>query len=133
MIFRCLFLFIPLFMWTQSLPSIKYYLSDNNLYNDDIPTPESVLGYQVGEWHVTHDKLVEYMKTIAQTSNRVKIENRGYTFEDRPLLILTITGTKNHQNIEAIRKEHLLATQQNKNSNYKKLSLIHISEPTRRP
>ena len=111
-------------MWTQSLPSVEYYLSDNNLYNNDIPTPESILGYQVGEWHVTHDKLVDYMKTIAQTSNRIKIENRGYTFEDRPLLLLTITSTKNHQNIEAIRKEHLLATQHDMNSDYKKRPVV---------
>ena len=47
------------------------------------------------------------MKTLAASSDRITIENRGKTYEDRPLLLLTITSPKNHQNIEQIRAEHL--------------------------
>ena len=39
---------------------LTYYLPDIE-YNTDIPTPEEFLGYQVGEWHVTHDQLFYYM------------------------------------------------------------------------
>jgi hypothetical protein len=28
-----------------------------------IPTPEEVIGHPVGKWHVSHDKLSEYMRT----------------------------------------------------------------------
>ena len=86
---------------------LSYYLPQDISYNKNIPTPESVLGFQVGEWHVSHDKLAEYMKALAKASDRISIENRGTTYEDRPLLLLTITSSKNHQNIEAIRSEHL--------------------------
>ena len=89
---------------------LSYYLPKNVTYNKSIPTPKSVIGHEVGEWHVTHDKLVEYMKTLANASNRVTIENRGTTFEGRPLLLLTITSTKNHQSLESIRKRHIEAT-----------------------
>ena len=79
-------------------------------YNSDIPTPESVIGHEVGEWHVTHDKLVQYMEVLASKSNRIHIETRGYTFEDRPLLLLTITSPNNHQNLAQIQEQHLNLT-----------------------
>ena len=88
---------------------LSYYLP-KEVYNSNIPTPESVIGHEVGEWHITHDKLVEYMKAVAKASDRISIENRGTTFEGRPLLLLTITSPENHQDLENIRKKHIEAT-----------------------
>ena len=31
-----------------------------------IPTPESVLGWNVGDWHVSHDKLLQYLEALAE-------------------------------------------------------------------
>ncbi|WOD43850.1 M14 family metallopeptidase [Hwangdonia lutea] len=95
---------------SQNHPDLSYYFSQNISYNKNIPTPESIIGHQVGDWHVTHDKLVQYMYALAEASDRITIEDRGKTFENRPLLLLTITSPKNHQNIDAIRKEHIDAT-----------------------
>ncbi|MGB0880244.1 MAG: M14 family metallopeptidase [Polaribacter sp.] len=86
---------------------LNYYLPKDVSYNPTIPTPKSVIGHEVGEWHITHDKLVTYMKALAKTSDRISLENRGTTFEGRPLLLLTITSPKNHQNIETIRQQHI--------------------------
>ena len=86
---------------------LNYYLPQNVNYNKNIPTPESVLGFQIGEWHTTHDKLVQYMYTLANVSDRITIEKRGETYEKRPILLLTITSPKNHANLENIRTEHL--------------------------
>ncbi len=106
--------FIYLLLVSISLSAQKvdlsYYLPTNVTYNKDIPTPESVIGHEVGEWHITHDKLVEYMKVLAASSDRISIENRGKTYEDRPLLLLTITSPENHKNIDAIREKHIAAT-----------------------
>lgn len=90
---------------------MDYYLPSDVTYNAGIPTPESVLGYTPGEWHVSHDKLAEYMRTLAASSDRITIENRGTTFEGRPLLLLTITAASNHNRIESIRTEHVKLTQ----------------------
>ncbi|MEQ3656018.1 MAG: M14 family zinc carboxypeptidase [Dokdonia sp.] len=87
--------------------TMDYYLPDNVTYNPDIPTPESVLGYVPGEWHVSHDKLSEYMRTLAAASDRITIENRGSTFEGRPILLLTITSPANHNRLDAIQQRHL--------------------------
>jgi hypothetical protein len=88
---------------------LSYYLP-NERYNSAIPTPKEVIGHEVGEWHITHDKLVEYMKALAASSDRITLENRGKTYEDRPLLLLTITSPKNHNNLKTIRKKHIDAT-----------------------
>ena len=95
----------------QQQVDLSYYLPKDVTYNKNIPTPKSVIGHEVGEWHITHDKLVEYMKALAKASDRISIESRGTTFEGRPLLLLTITAPKNHQNLENIRKRHIEATE----------------------
>ncbi|GAL69911.1 secreted protein containing N-terminal zinc-dependent carboxypeptidase related domain [Jejuia pallidilutea] len=95
---------------SQNNTELSYYLPQNVTYNTNIPTPESVIGHPVGKWHVTHDKLVQYMYALAEASDRIAIENRGKTFEDRPLLLLTITSPENIKNIETIRNNHIEAT-----------------------
>jgi len=87
--------------------SLDYYLPNDVSYNPNIPTPPSVLGFVPGEWHVSHDKLSEYMRTLAASSDRITIENRGTTFEGRPILLLTITSPTNHNRIDQIKQEHV--------------------------
>lgn len=92
---------------------LPYYLPQDVTYNPDIPTPKSVIGHEVGDWHITHDKLVQYMYTVAAASPRISIENRGSTFEGRPLLLLTFTSPANHSNLESLRQEHVSLTENN--------------------
>lgn len=100
------FLFsIPLF--AQNDISLSYYLPDNVSYSEEIPTPQEILGFVPGKWHVSHDRLVTYMNALAEASPRITIENRGNTFEDRPLLLLTITSPANHQKIKEIQQKHI--------------------------
>lgn len=87
--------------------TLDYYLPTDVTYNQDIPKPSEILGYVPGEWHVSHDKLVHYMTTIAESSDRISIENRGYTYEHRPLLLLTVTSPENHKNLSEIKEKHL--------------------------
>ncbi|MGB3775194.1 MAG: M14 family zinc carboxypeptidase, partial [Leeuwenhoekiella sp.] len=92
-------------------PTLDYYLPQDVNYNPDIPKPQDILGWVPGTWHVSHDKLVNYMRTLSEASNRISIEDRGQTFEGRPLLLLTITSPENHQNLEEIRKNHVALTE----------------------
>ncbi|WP_171032288.1 M14 family metallopeptidase [Polaribacter aestuariivivens] len=103
-----LFLFSTFAINSQQI-DLSYYLP-NERYNTDIPTPKEIIGHEVGEWHITHDKLVEYMKALAAASDRISIENRGTTYEGRPLLLLTITSPENHKNLNEIRTNHIAAT-----------------------
>ncbi len=95
----------------QDVLDLNYYLPQNISYDENIPTPKEIVGHEVGEWHITHDKLMFYMQTLAKASNRMTIENRGATFEGRPILLLTVTSPKNHRNIEQIREDHFSITE----------------------
>lgn len=103
-------IFIPWILNSQSDIELSYYLPQDITYNESIPTPESILGHQIGEWHITHDKLAQYMYALADASDRITIQNRGKTFEGRPLLLLTITKPKHHKNIATIQQQHIEAT-----------------------
>lgn len=100
-----LFVLILTSVWAQ--PDLSYYLPEKTTYNPSIPTPKSVIGHEVGEWHVTHDRLIKYMEALDAASDRISMEITGYTHEARPLVLLTITSPKNHQNLESIRTQHV--------------------------
>ncbi|RNC80212.1 MAG: zinc carboxypeptidase [Winogradskyella sp.] len=104
-------LFITISFYGQSNVDLSYYLPNDVQYDNNIPMPKSIIGHEVGEWHITHDKLVQYMYALAQASDRITIENRGKTFEDRPLLLLKITSPANHSRLSTIKQEHVKATQ----------------------
>ncbi len=91
--------------------SLDYFLPNNISYNSEIPTPASVIGHELGDWHITHDKLLQYMYRLAESSDRISIENRGETFEGRPLILLYITAPKNQKNLQEIRKKHISLTE----------------------
>jgi len=46
------------------------------------PNLSEILGFDVGNWHINHDKLVNYLTELSKSSNKIKIESRGYTYED---------------------------------------------------
>tara|TARA_R110002072_G_scaffold127575_1_gene264982 strand:+ start:9267 stop:9518 length:252 start_codon:yes stop_codon:yes gene_type:complete len=76
------FLFLSLtFSISAQKVDLNYYIPSNERYNTNIPTPKEIIGHEVGEWHITHDKLVEYMKALAKASDRITIEERGQSFE----------------------------------------------------
>ncbi len=83
--------------------TMPYYLPTDVTYDPAIPTPEQVLGYVPGEWHVSHDQLLVYMRALASASDRIAIEHYAKSYEDRQLLQLIITSPKNHQNLTAIK------------------------------
>ncbi|GAB3661601.1 M14 family metallopeptidase [Echinicola sediminis] len=90
-------------VFAQEKIPLDYYLKPGYSYNPDIPTPESVLGFNIGEWHVSHDQVYMYMKELAAASDRVKIEVIGRTYEKRPLIMLTISHPNNLDRINAIK------------------------------
>ena len=94
--------------YTLLAQDLKYYLPDSVQYNPAIPKPKDIIYHEVGEWHVTHDRLVNYMKAIATAApDRVKLELMGLTYENRPQVLLIITSPKNQQRLEEIRQQHL--------------------------
>jgi hypothetical protein len=91
-----------------SAQDLSYYLPTGANYNPAIPKPKDVIYHEVGQWHVTHDRLVAYMRALAAAApDRIKAETMGFTYEGRPQLLLIITSPENHRNLEKIRLQHL--------------------------
>jgi len=90
----------------QTKSNLAYYLPQTVSYNPAIPTPASVLGFEVGEWHASHDQLLAYLRAVDAASDRVTITEYARTHENRPLLLLTITAPDNQRNIAQIKADH---------------------------
>lgn len=79
-------------------------------YNPSVPTPEQVIGFQLGQQHVDWGNVVSYMNELARTSPRVSVKEMGRTYQHRPFLEVIFTSEKNQKQIETIKAEHLKLT-----------------------
>ena len=121
---KILFLLAPIFCLNAQV-DLSYYLGDTSNYNQLIPTPESIIGHQVGEFHVSHDKLSHYVQEVSKNSDRVKLVNRGKTYENRTSWLMIITSESNHSRLEEIRKNHLeLSNSKNKNIDVTNMPIV---------
>ncbi|MBC6993933.1 M14 family zinc carboxypeptidase [Neolewinella lacunae] len=85
---------------------LTYYLPALD-YNPAITTPEEFLGWQIGDWHLSHDLQLAYMRLLASQSDRIVLEEIGRTYEDRPLVNLIFTSPANHAKLGELREKHL--------------------------
>ena len=76
-------------------------------YRADVPTPEAILGYAIGERHTTPAEAVRYVEAVAAAADRVRVETHGQTHEGRPLVHAVVTSPSNHGRLEAIRQGNL--------------------------
>jgi hypothetical protein len=121
---KILFLLAPIFCLNAQV-DLSYYLGDTSNYNQSIPTPESIIGHQVGELHVSHDKLSHYIQEVSKNSDRVKLVNRGKTYENRTSWLMIITSESNHSRLEEIQKNHLeLSSSKNKNIDVSNMPIV---------
>lgn len=74
----------------------------------NVPSPETYLGYKVGTRYTRHHKIVEYFNTVAKARpDMVKIESYGQTNEGRELMLAFVSSPENMQRLEAIRLNNL--------------------------
>lgn len=85
---------------------VAFYLPEGTRHDPAIPTPESVLGFGLGERPVRHDRLVDYIRLLAERSPRMTIETIGHSHEGRPIEFLVVTSPANHARLESLRAAH---------------------------
>ncbi|KJF44914.1 M14 family zinc carboxypeptidase [Draconibacterium sediminis] len=95
-----------LIIFSQAQEKLSYFLPDDVTYNSEIPTPEKFFGQKMGEWHLTHDQVLYYAKTIAQSSNRAILYEYARSYENRPLVHLVFTSPENQQNLDELKELH---------------------------
>jgi hypothetical protein len=84
---------------------------DDVRYDSAIPTPEAMLGHELGRAPVRHHELVRYLTTAAGESDRMSVEVIGYSHERRPILFVVVTSPRNHARIAEIRDQHVALTE----------------------
>ncbi|KZN51590.1 M14 metallopeptidase family protein [Pseudoalteromonas luteoviolacea] len=104
---RVFVLLLAFLVFQSQAKPISYYFSPEIEFDQRISKPSDVLGYEVGEWHVRHDQLVNYMHRVAEQSPRLSITTVGYSHEKRPLLLLSATSTEQQKSLDSIRQARL--------------------------
>jgi len=87
-----------------------YFFPDDVQFDADLPSPSEFLGRDIGSHHTRHDRLVAYFRTLARQSDRMTITEIGQTNELRPMIYAFVTAPNNHENLDALRRQHLRIT-----------------------
>jgi hypothetical protein len=104
--------------------SLDYYLPSAYTYDEKIPTPKQVLGFEVGEWTVDYEQLIRYFEKLAESSPRVQFEVFGHSYEKRPQVMLTITSPDNLGKIEKIKENRQMLRDPKANLNLDEMPLV---------
>jgi len=94
------------FAFPAAAKPLDYFTPENVTYDAAVPTPESVIGHELGEKPVRHDMMVRFLRAAAEASDRLSIETIGYSHEGRPIEFLVATAPENHDRLEEIRRQH---------------------------
>ncbi len=87
----------------QELPvAIETPTPGTNAYDDAIPTPEEVIGHEIGTRHTRPGQVVRYFEAVAETSDRVALRSHGRTYQGRRLIHAVVTEPSNHDRIDDI-------------------------------
>ena len=98
-------LFFLFFSVSAQNVNLDYYLPDDVTYDKEVIKPSSILGFEVGEWHVNHTQVVQYYKAIAAQSPRATLISYGQTYEKRPLIMLAVSSPKNIKQLDKLKEQ----------------------------
>ncbi|MGQ0702838.1 MAG: M14 family zinc carboxypeptidase, partial [Gemmatimonadales bacterium] len=83
----------------------QHPLASSSGYDPAVPTPKSVLGYQVSDRFTPHHLLMRYAERVAAASRRVRLDTMAVTVEGREALLVIITSEANQPRLDAIRQD----------------------------
>src|SRR5687768_8736655 len=83
----------------------QHPLRTGGQYDPAVPTPKSILGYDVGDRFTAHHLLMRYIDRLAASSRRVHVDTVGKSFEGREMVTVIITSEANQQRREQIRTD----------------------------
>ncbi|WP_299758063.1 M14 family metallopeptidase [uncultured Pontibacter sp.] len=110
-------------LWLVLL-SIPYAMAQQQLQS-----PAQFLGYELGEHFTTQNRILDYVKYLAaQAPNRIKVEEYGRTYENRPLVLAYVASDENLPRLEQIRENNLRqASMQNGNVQGDQPAIVWLS------
>ena len=101
------FLFLALLATISSgQVNLEYFLPDDVNYKQEIPSPDQYFNQPMGQWHLTHDQVLNYMREIARVSDRASIYEYARSYENRPLVHLVFTSEENREKLQELKSLH---------------------------
>lgn len=84
----------------------KFSFYDRGPYRESIPRPESILGYNVGEWHTQYHLQERVLLAIAESAkDRVRVEEIGVSNERRTMRLYIVSAPENIARLDQIRAD----------------------------
>jgi len=85
------------------------FLVEGKLNAQNIPSPESVFGHEVGATYhlINYEQSIDYFNKLAEVSDRMEIKKVGHTSEERPWYISVISTPQNLENLEKIKENNM--------------------------
>jgi hypothetical protein len=80
----------------------QHAFANTGTYDPRVPTPRSVLGYEVGERFTPHHMLMRYAERLAASSRRFRLDTVAHTFEGREVLLAIVTSEANQARLGEI-------------------------------
>jgi hypothetical protein len=74
-------------------------------FDPAVPTPQALLGYEIGARFTPHHRITRYLERLAAASPRLRVDTVGRTFEGREVLMVVATSAANHARLDAIRAD----------------------------
>jgi hypothetical protein len=102
---RSTLLLVTLLLTPCALTAQHSYAAAGATFDQRVPTPRSVLGYEVGERFTTHHMVLRFFERVAQSSPRVVLDTIGHTFEGREYVSAIVTSERNHARLAQIRAD----------------------------
>ena len=78
---------------------------EGSRYDQNVPSPESILGYAVGSRLATVDEIHRYYQALSDQSKHVQLRTYGQTHEGRDLVTLVVSSPENMALLDVIREQ----------------------------
>jgi hypothetical protein len=89
----------------QGPAAAQHALGGQGPYDPAVPTPRSVLGYELGERFTPHHLLMRYVEAVARSSPRVRLDTVAHSFEGREVVLVTVASEGNAARLDDVRRD----------------------------
>ncbi len=97
---------VPPIAGAQELPIAYPDHEGTTAYSGETPTPEEIIGHQIGTTHTRPAQVVEYYHAIEEASDRVQVEEHARSYEGRRLIHAFVSSPENLARLDEIRRNN---------------------------
>jgi hypothetical protein len=109
----------------ESLENPKFDFYGRGPYRQEVPRPQEILRYSIGDFHTTYAQMEKVITEIAKAANdRVRIFEIGMTNEYRMMYLIAISAPENIARLEQIKENNARLTDPQKTSPQEANSII---------